>query len=354
MKVIHIESGLGNQMLSFCEYLAIKKMNPDDDIYIENIVFDIPECNTVVNQWNGYELKRIFGIDVPNIKQLFTNKQWENILDEIRKREFWNCKWNYGVHFTDAFRNAGLNLVNTCPDHEAPGVPEIIPPQHPSLKQRFVTWTWHNFLPLTYYHERMMRNRAEQILSTANYDFLFTQSDKDLYIGQRLDFKKKNSGIERIREEIIHTFRFPSLTNPLDIEAMKRINSCNAVAIHARRGDMLGENYGLYATGYFKRAVGYIRKYTENPVFFIFTDPNSVFWCRENARILGLDVKKDDIYFVDWNKGEDSFRDMQLMAACQHQVITNSTFGWWAAYFNKNPNKITCSPFAYINTTHTF
>ena len=36
MKVLHIESGLGNQMLGYCEYLAIKKANPDDDCYIEN------------------------------------------------------------------------------------------------------------------------------------------------------------------------------------------------------------------------------------------------------------------------------------------------------------------------------
>ena len=52
MKIIHIESGLGNQMLSYCEYLAIKKMNPDDDCFIETIVYDIPECNDVICQWN--------------------------------------------------------------------------------------------------------------------------------------------------------------------------------------------------------------------------------------------------------------------------------------------------------------
>ena len=354
MKVIHIESGLGNQMLSFCEYLAIKKMNPDETVYIENIVFDIPECNAVVNQWNGYELNRIFGIDVPNIRDYFDDKQWNSIIEEICKREFWNHKWNYGVHITDAFRHAGLNLVNTCQDKEAPGVPSSIPPQHPTLKQRLITYAWHNFLPLTYLHEYVARKRGKRILQNANYDFLFCKSDDDMYIGQRLDFKRKNSGIERIEEEIKRNFVFPPMDNAQDIEALRQIQNCNAVAIHARRGDMLGENYGLYATGYFKRAVNFIRKHTNNPVFYIFTDPGSVVWCKENFKIFGLDGKKDIVRFVDWNKGKDSFRDMQLMAACKHQVITNSTFGWWGAYFNLNPNKITCSPFAYINTTHTF
>ena len=66
MKVIHIESGLGNQMLSYCEYLALKKVNPDDDFYLETIIYDIPECNDVICQWNGYELERIFGIKEPS------------------------------------------------------------------------------------------------------------------------------------------------------------------------------------------------------------------------------------------------------------------------------------------------
>ena len=77
MKIIHIESGLGNQMLSYCEYLAIKKANPTDDCYIENIIFDIKECNEVIKQWNGYELDQIFNINAPNIRELFTSQQWE-------------------------------------------------------------------------------------------------------------------------------------------------------------------------------------------------------------------------------------------------------------------------------------
>lgn len=58
MKIVHIESGLGNQMLSYCEFLALKKSNPKDDIFIETSIYDIPECNDTICQWNGYELNR--------------------------------------------------------------------------------------------------------------------------------------------------------------------------------------------------------------------------------------------------------------------------------------------------------
>lgn len=108
MKIIHIESGLGNQMLSYCEYLAMKKANPSDDVYIENIIFDIPESDGIICQWNGYELKKIFGIDAPNIRECFDEQQWNQIMNDIRESEWWLRNWNYPVHFTNAFRNAVL------------------------------------------------------------------------------------------------------------------------------------------------------------------------------------------------------------------------------------------------------
>ena len=117
MKVIHIESGLGNQMLSYCEYLSLRYANPDDDFYIENIIFDIPECNQITCQWNGYELSKVFGIVEPkNIKSLFSDEQWKQIIMDIRSSEFWRYNMNYPIAFTEAFAKAGLSLVNTYGD----------------------------------------------------------------------------------------------------------------------------------------------------------------------------------------------------------------------------------------------
>ena len=351
MRVVHMDSGLGNQMLDYAEYLAICSQNKDEECYLENLIYELPQKDGMFSMWNGYELERIFGINPPNIKERFDAKAWKRILQKVESSEFWKENWNYAPYITKAFEEEGIHLKNLRKKAE-------IPSQAPSsLKRKIRLWITHFFQTRIGYHiKRHMRKLlAHRLIKRANdsYD-VFRRYPSDVYIGHSFAFKYKGFGIERIDALVREAFVFPIIEDEKNKEMMRLIQGCNAVSIHARRSDLLFLNGHCYKFGFFRRSVNYIKKHVTNPVFIFFTDEKSVGWCEENEKIFGLNFKKDKVYFVDWNKGEDSFRDMQLMAECKHNIFTESTFGFWGAYLNRNPNKITCAPDPMILATHSF
>ena len=346
MIVVHIESGLGNQMLSYCEYLALKKIHPEDNIYIENLIYDIPAAANVINQWNGYELERIFGISEPNIKGLFSNAEWSQIMKEITDSRFWEKNWNYPPYIVAVLNRHGLSLKNMRGDFEAGNITGELSRSSLCVPDWIKQTGWYAYLRMLYF--RFFKKNA--VLDDRK--MLFYLEKDDIFTGQRLSFKDKGNDISLIDDQIRKAFRFPTITDERNVQFSEKILECESVAIHARRGDMLTVNGRYYKSGYFRRAVKYIKKNVDSPVFFFFCDPGSIEWCKENSRTFGLDYSKDKVFFVDWNRGKESFRDMQLMAMCKHNIITNSSFGWWGAYLNENPDKITISPEIEINTTY--
>lgn len=341
MKVIHIESGLGNQMLSFAEYLVIKKLNPDDDCYIETILYEIPECGEVICQWFGYELERVFGIKAPNIKELFTQEQWEEILHDVRESKFWLNGWRYAPAITAALNKQGLQLKNRIGEDA-----KYVAPKKESILKRMLNSR------IGYDVKRWLRpfyaDRYRAKMDCTKK--IFIKTDEDILAGQALGLKQYGANTEFIHNEMMEAFRFPEITDKRNLEMLDIIENTNSVAIHARRGDMLQSNGYCYKYGFFQRATKHIRKHVKDPVFVFFCDTGSISWCQENEDIFGLDFRKDKVYFVDWNTGLEYYRDIQLMAHCKHNIITNSSFGWWGAYLNQNPNKITISPNVWTGT----
>lgn len=350
MIVVHIESGLGNQMLSYCEYLALKSVNPHQEFFIETIVYEIPECGDYICQWNGYELDKIFGIDTPkNIKTLFRAEEWSQILNEIRATEFWKHNWNYPVTFTKVLNRYGLHLENVRGDFDPNG--NIITGTEEERK------TFADKIKdsrLGYSLKRIFQKTFEDryAFRLGTKDKFFTKYDGDIFTGQWLRLNYRGSGREHVDGQIRSTFVFPAFADKRNRETADYLRSVNSVAIHARRGDMSGSLSWCYNYGYFRRAVKLIRQKVDNPEFVFFTNPGGMDWCKANAKSFGLNLKKDKVKFVDWNKESESYRDMQLMGLCKHAIITPSSFGWWGAWLIQNPNKITVSPKIELDTTH--
>ncbi len=143
------------------------------------------------------------------------------------------------------------------------------------------------------------------------------------------------------RDLILKEFTFKEPLKNKNLELSQKIEKENAVAVHIRRGEFaadttINQNIGTTSLDYYNKAIEYIEKHTENPVYYIFSD--SPDWVKENFKIL-----KDATQIV-WNSGKESYIDMQLMSLCKHNIIANSTFSWWGAWLNKNTSKIVVAP----------
>lgn len=146
-----------------------------------------------------------------------------------------------------------------------------------------------------------------------------------------------------IEDDIRKNFYFPPFTELENIKISQIIKSTESVSLHVRRGDYVGTSrfVSLGNTNYYQKAIKYIKNTIENPLFVVLSD--DIRWCKEN-----LDLPADSI-FVTWNQGNKSYRDMQIMSICKHNIIANSSFSWWGAWLNNNSKKIVLAPNHFFN-----
>ena len=148
-----------------------------------------------------------------------------------------------------------------------------------------------------------------------------------------------------IKESVRKAFTFPPIEDKKNIEIKALIQKSHSVAVHVRRGDylqdeLLGGNCDL---DYYLRGISFFEKKVNNPVFFFFSD--DIKWCRE---MFG----HTNASFVSWNTGKGSYIDMHLMSLCRHQIISNSSFSWWAAWLNMYKEKNVIAPKNWVNDSN--
>lgn len=144
-----------------------------------------------------------------------------------------------------------------------------------------------------------------------------------------------------VSDEIRKCFTFPQFEEEKNIALYDVIKNNNCVALHVRRGDFLSaaKFVCLGKTDYYKKAIEYMRDNTIDPFFVVLSD--DITWCKAN-----LDLGENVVY-VTWNTGEKSYRDMQIMSLCNHNIIANSSFSWWGAWLNNNHQKIVVAPYKF-------
>ncbi len=112
--------------------------------------------------------------------------------------------------------------------------------------------------------------------------------------------------------------------------ASNRKSTCS---IHIRRGDYIGNNfYSQLDMNYYERAMLYVKEQTRVNKFVIFSD--DIEWCKEH--FVG-----DEFEF---SEGMSDIEDLIIMSKMDNNIIANSSYSWWGAYLNPNPDKIIVAP----------
>lgn len=126
----------------------------------------------------------------------------------------------------------------------------------------------------------------------------------------------------------------------------------NFVSIHFRIGDYkkIQEYHPLATFDYYKNSINFIKNKSINIPYTM------LYFCEDNDIVDVIEiVNKLQIEFPEYKfiRGENKLQDweqMLLMSCCHHNIIANSSFSWWSAYFNYWNDKIICYPSVWFGT----
>lgn len=118
-----------------------------------------------------------------------------------------------------------------------------------------------------------------------------------------------------------------------------------SVSLHFRLGDYVEKqsHHPIMSIKYYMGALTHIIDQLGSDTFRVIyfgekDDESTIKIC-----IQILTKKFPHLEFVNADLEED-WEQMLLMSVCTHNIIANSSFSWWGAYFNRNPDKIVCYP----------
>ena len=142
-----------------------------------------------------------------------------------------------------------------------------------------------------------------------------------------------------------------------------KTNNEEIVSVHFRRGDNVDGTFGRHSgliDNYFGKGGRFdndsffgkylfkaIENYGDNCKFLVFSggtwngmehNQGDIQWCKQN-------IKDDRFIFCE---GNNDLQDFAIMTNCDHNIVSHSTsFGYWSAFLNNNPNKVIVAPKSY-------
>lgn len=176
-----------------------------------------------------------------------------------------------------------------------------------------------------------------------NYDPAFLNLKGDIIVNGYMQSEKYFKHVKpALQSDLVIKAPLSEKTN-LHFEHIKKTNS---VSIHIRRGDFVNDPntknvHGNCDIAYYQKAINLIASKVDDISLFVFSD--DVAWTKEHLST------PYPIVFADHTNEVNAYEDLYLMSHCKHNIIANSSFSWWGAWLNLNPNKIVVAPRKWFN-----
>lgn len=145
-----------------------------------------------------------------------------------------------------------------------------------------------------------------------------------------------------IRTQLMEELSLKKGISEEGLQQIKELENCNSVLAGFRRGDYfknakMKKHYGSCDIEYYQKAIEYIERNVENPVFYVTSDDME--WVRRNI------VFHSKTIYREKEKRSSDAEEIIVMSHCKHAFIANSTFLWWMAWLICNKNAIIIAPY---------
>jgi|TARA_B110000305_G_C19290417_1_gene563906 hypothetical protein len=127
----------------------------------------------------------------------------------------------------------------------------------------------------------------------------------------------------------------------------------NCISMHFRIGDYQNKQmyHVILDVNYYIESLKYIFNKTKKKWNILyFYEENDTSMVTKQIDIMRIEFPK--ITFTPINTSIPDYEQLLLMSLCRHNIIANSTFSWWGAYFNMNESKIVCYPRTWFGPSY--
>ncbi len=172
--------------------------------------------------------------------------------------------------------------------------------------------------------------------NTNGYSHKEINTNKNIYL---IGYWQSEDYFRDIKETVKNEYKFIIEKKASSLEIYKTIIGNNSLGVHIRGKDYLANPiYGRCDVNYYLNAIELVRKTNPDIKIFIFTD--DIDYVNQEFQQL---LEFSEIINLQTEFKHDTL-ELLLMSKCRHNIICNSSFSWWGAWLNNNPQKIVIAP----------